>query len=140
MASNTLDLAALEARIRETLLNRYPGKDVLLQIGIASGGELRIAVWPTQPSFLYIQWVHVDADGVITFPRPDDGTSLIAAYPRWVHRTSGMDEATERVVILVNAGVVATQERVDARRRALLANRTSPVPTEEELRVAERHG
>ena len=136
MTDDTLDLPALEARVREILLDRYPGKDVAMEIGISADGRLRIALWPTKGGVFYNQWVYVDAAGVVTFPEPDDGMTSIGAKPWWVHRTSGMDEAMERILERVDEAVEAAQERVDNRRKALLADRPSLTPTDEQLSAA----
>ena len=136
MIDKTLDLVVLEARIRETLLDRYPGKDVAMEIGLGTDGRLRIALWPTKGGVFYNQWVYVDAAGVVTFPEPDDGMTSIGAKPWWVHRTSGMDEATERILERVDGAVDAAQQRVDNKRKALLADRPSLTPTDEQLTAA----
>ena len=58
------------------------------------------------------------------------------AKPWSVRRTSGMDEATDYIVGLVDEAVAAAQELVDKALKALLENRPSLTPTEEQILAA----
>ena len=123
MTGERIELSELEQQVRAAVTDRYPDKNVALEIGIPADGRLRIAIWPTKTGLFYPnQWVYADADGVIT-SEPDDGMTSISAKPWWVHHTSNLREAMDRVIELVDGAVAAAQNLIDERQASLRADR-----------------